>query len=58
MQNDIKNKQADYAIEKAGLDQLGGKQKELIRMIQKLREDQGELNIDILLVRKEQEQME
>lgn len=57
LQNDIKNKQADYAIEKAGLDQLGGKQQELIRMIQKLREDQGELNIDILLVRKEQEQM-
>ncbi len=58
LQNDIKNKQADYAIEKAGLDQLGGKQQELIRMIQKLREDQGELNIDILVIRKEQEQME
>ncbi len=58
LQNDIKNKQADYVIEKAGLDQLGSKQQELIRMIQKLREDQGELNIEILTVRKEKEQME
>lgn len=58
LRNEIKNQQADYQIEKARLDQLGGKQKELIEMIRKLREDQSELNIDVLTIRKEQEQME
>lgn len=55
---DVKDKEAEYQIEKAGIDRLDGKRKNLIEMIQKLREDQSNFNLDILTVRKEKEQME